>query len=124
MELFAQATRNKLRFASVKGLITTEDLWSLNLQALNTIAVELNKQLKELPEESFIDENPKDEILQLKFDVVRYIIDVKKLEKKEREQELERKKAKEELLELRKEKQKELMKGMSLEEIDKQLENL
>jgi hypothetical protein len=124
MDLFAQATRNKLRFPGVKGQINTEDLWDLTVPALKTIARGYYEELK-TTDLSFLDEVTEvDAILQLKFDVVKFIIETKQTEEKERKLAAERRKAKEELLELKKEKQKELMKGMTLEEIDKQLELL
>ena len=51
--MFEKATRLKLRFETVRGYVTTEDLWDIPLSAVNgfcldTIAKNLNKKLKEL----------------------------------------------------------------------------
>lgn len=123
MNLFEQATRNKLRFASSKGLLSTEDLWTLTLEQLNIIAVELNKELKET-EISFINSTKANELLQLKFDVVKFIIDVKLAEKEEKKLKAERLAKKNQLLELINNKENEKLQSLSLDELKKQLEQL
>ena len=45
-ELFKQATQNKYRFESTKGLLTVEDLWDLSLTALDNVAVTLDEQIQ------------------------------------------------------------------------------
>ena len=123
MELFATATRNKVRFASVKGLLSTEDLWTLTLEQLDVIAKDLNKELKET-EVSFISSTKTNEILQLKFDVVKFIIDVKLAEKEEKKLKAEKLAKKNQLLELINNKENEKLQSLSLDELKKQLEQL
>ncbi len=87
MSIFERASRSKLRFASVKGGIgmTIEDLWDLPLQSstgrvnLDDIARALNRQLKAADGDvSFVDpERKSDERVQLAFDIVRHVINVK-----------------------------------------------
>ena len=43
-QLFITASREKLRFASSKGLLTTEDLWSLSLTSLDAIYIVLSDE--------------------------------------------------------------------------------
>jgi len=79
MENFEKATKMKLRFASSKGNLSLEDLWDLSLNDLDSIAIKLNKEIKEKSTESFVHKensgvSPK---LQLSFDVVKRIIDIK-----------------------------------------------
>ena len=125
MELFAQATRNKLRFASVKGDITTEDLWSLTLVALDKIAAELYTQLQTV-NVSFLksNRNKTNELLQLKLDVVRFIIAIKEQELEDKEAEQKRKERKEFLLDLKKKKEEEQYLSLSLEDINKQIDSM
>lgn len=123
MELFATATRNKVRFVSVKGLLSTEDLWTLTLEQLNTIAIELNKERNET-EVSFINSTKTNELLQLKFDVVKFIIDVKLAEKEEKKLKAEKLVKKNQLLELINNKENEKLQSLSLDELKKQLEQL
>ena len=127
---FEQGTRLKLRFKSVGGLITIEDLWDLPLNSknkmnLDDIAKDLHKQLKSFNEISFlkVDKNDKkiELELQLKFDIVRHIINVKINEIKEKEQgEIIRTK-KEELEALIKEKENDEKRNKSIEELKNML---
>lgn len=82
--MFQKATRLKLRFESVKGLFSVEDLWDLPLTSnagranLDDIARSLHKQLKNGDDVSFVNKEQKsDELIQLKFDIVKTIIEVR-----------------------------------------------
>lgn len=87
MEMFAFATRKKFRFDTCKGQVTVEDLWDLPLTATNgrpnldDIAKELYKKMKDESEMSFVKPtsqvNKEFNIIKAKFDIVKYIIDVK-----------------------------------------------
>jgi len=86
MNMFEKATQQKLRFNSVMGNLTVEDLWDLPLKttsdaraSLNNVAVVVNRLLKANKEElDFISDTPKaDSILELKMDIVKHIIQVK-----------------------------------------------
>ena len=56
--MFEKATQEKYRFETTKGLVNTEDLWDLPLVGgnccLDDIAKDLNRDVKENEEESFI----------------------------------------------------------------------
>lgn len=80
--IFAQATRAKLRFTTPSGNISVEDLWDLDLDKgrvnLDDIARGLFRQLKHSDDVSFVNPGKKsDAKVQLAFDVVKYIIDVR-----------------------------------------------
>lgn len=79
--IFEAATKQKLRFNTVKGNVSTEDLWDLPLVDLNELAKQLNRVLKNLDDEDFIATdtrlNREKETAQLKFDVARHIISVR-----------------------------------------------
>ena len=82
--MFEKATRLKLRFDTGKGQLTVEDLWDLPLTStinkanLDEIARSLHKQLKNDDDVSFVDKDKKsDAIVQLKFDIVKHIIEVR-----------------------------------------------
>lgn len=87
MEMFAFATRKKFRFDTCKGQVTVEDLWDLPLTATNgrpnldDIAKELYKKMKDENEMSFVKPtsqvSKEFNIIKAKFDIVKYIIDVK-----------------------------------------------
>ncbi len=91
MTMFETASRLKLRFDSPVGKLSTEDLWDLPLKAgtnrgananLDDVAKTLYRHLKETADvASFVDDAvPADTRLQLAFDVVKHVIDVKKTE--------------------------------------------
>lgn len=82
--VFEKASRLKLRFDTGKGQLTIEDLWdlpltsSINKANLDEIARNLHKQLKNDDDVSFVDKDKKsDYIVQLKFDIVKHIIEVR-----------------------------------------------
>ncbi len=84
MNIFEIASRNAFRYASTKGDITTEQLWSLPLIAsncfdLNNVAIGVNQTLKSLAEESFVSvkTTPGKAELETKMEIIKYIISVK-----------------------------------------------
>lgn len=125
--IFEKATRKKLRFVTNKGHISVEDLWDLSLEQLNELAKKLNKELKdEQAEEDFLEdeENKKESLVKLRFEVVISILKTKKHEAKERENEVLRKAQKEKLLEVIAKKQDSALAELSEEELKKRLDEL
>lgn len=87
--MFEKASRLKLGFTTSVGLIVVEDLWDLPLTSaggrvnLDDIARSLHKELKNDDDVSFVvTERKSDETTQLKFDIVKHVIDVKIAEAK------------------------------------------
>jgi hypothetical protein len=84
--MFEKASRLKLRIPTNLGSLNAEDLWDLPLTSrnsldLDTVAKALHRSIKASEEESFITKTSKaSETLQLRFDIVKYIIDVKMAE--------------------------------------------
>src|SRR5882724_10767188 len=124
-DLFQAASRQKLRFETPRGLLSIEDLWDLPLTSarsvsLDTIALDLHAELKAATDVvSFVDQTAKpDEILQLKFDLVKYVIDVRKAEALETRQAAERREAKQRLLAALDRKREQKIETMSEEEIN------
>lgn len=90
MSIFEKATRQKIRFPSQKGELTVEQLWDLPLTSRNSfdldvVAKEVNRQLKDADEESFVSTkaNPKKDALELKLEVVKHVIATKLAEAEE-----------------------------------------
>lgn len=127
MDMFEQASRMKLRFAlRTKGNVGVEDLWDLPLTDLNAIAKNLNSIIKkQSEEEDFLDErtaaNPTD---QLRFNIVKHIIGVRKAENQAQNQLREKAQYKQTLLALLEEKQHASLRDMSAEELQAKLESL
>jgi len=121
--LFIEASRKQLRFSTTSGQLNVEDLWDLSLTSLDTIAKGLNKQVKEAAEESFIKtRSAANKVLELKLEIVKYVIKVKMAEAEEKANAVEKKAKKEKLLSLIAEKQDEGLKAKSIEELQKELE--
>ncbi len=76
--MYKEALQKKLRFKTNKGLISTEDLFDLSLQNLNTLAIMLDKKVSEAPKKSFIEELPAEENDdELRFNIVKDVINTK-----------------------------------------------
>ena len=83
MSNFEQASRMKLRFDTPKGLLSAEDLWDLPLTSakganLDDIARGLHIELRSGNDVSFVAPTQRaDTTLQLRFDVVKHVIDTR-----------------------------------------------
>lgn len=125
VNLFEKASRLKLRFKTTAGLVNTEDLWDESLQTLDSIAKSLNKEIKEATEESFIKTRTKSTtVLELGFEIVKYVIEVKLAEAEAKKTLAERKALKERYLELISQKENEVLGSKSLDELKAEFEQL
>ena len=128
MNMFEQVSRMKLRFKTSKGDLTVEDLWDLRLTgtvSLNTLAKSLNKQLKLDDEEDFVStKSASNKVLELKFELVKHIIGVKKAEQEAAANAADVKAKKQKLAELIAKKQDSALEGKSLEELQAELNAL
>jgi hypothetical protein len=117
--MFEQATRLQLRYEYTKGQITIEDLWVIPLAALDRIAVTLAKQLRETAESvSFVTPaTTNDTVLQLKFDIAKYIIGVRVQERDAAKASKERSEKKQKLLEIVARKQDAALENKTLDEL-------
>lgn len=129
--MFDKATRMKLRYDTSQGRLSVEDLWDLplitntNKLSLDLIARDLHTQLKNAEDISFVIKgNKTNEVLQLKFDIVKYVIDVKLVEKEQQEQAKLNKDKKQQILDVISKKENEQLSGFSLEELKKMADNL
>lgn len=124
INIFEQGTRQNVLF-NFRGLMTIQDLWKLSLQNLNTIAVALYEEIKGQAAISFIEDAPvANQELQLKLDIVKRVIEVKKAEKEAAKILADKKAKKQRLLEILNQKQDEALTSMSVEELEKQLAEL
>ena len=121
-KLFTDATRLKLRFNTVVGVLSVEDLWDLPLESknkvnLDSIAILLNRELKDTKEESFISKSKANPILEMKLDIVKYIIGVKLQESEDRAKARVKSEQRAKIADLIEEKQNESLKSLSLDEL-------
>lgn len=123
--LFIQATRQKLRFPSLQGTLSVEDLWDLPLQtgkasqaSLDNIAITLNKQIKDAGEVSFVATAPAgSEELKTKFAIVLHIIEVRKAENQAAVEKRVNAEKKQKILEVIAQKQDKQLEEKSVEEL-------
>ena len=129
--MFDKAFRQKLRFESPMGQLSVEDLWDLPLTArsgkanLDDIAKDLHHQLKNGDDISFVIQSKKsDETIQLKFDIIKHIIDVRLAEQSAAETLRSNKEKKQQLLAIIAQKENEGLMNTSLDELKKMAESL
>lgn len=122
MNIFERSTREKLRFLTTKGTISTEDLWDLSLESLDRAAKSLNKQVKEDGEESFIKtKTAANKTLELQFEIVKHVITVKMAEAEEKKLRAEKNARRAQILELIAKKEVANLEGKSIEELTSEL---
>jgi hypothetical protein len=122
--LFELAARAKFRFP-FRGMVSVEDLWDLHVESLDLIYKTLNAELKQVSEESLLGtENKKDEELEAKIEILKYIVKVKLEEKELQKKAKERRAQKQKIMELIAEKKDEALKGQSLAELEEMLDKL
>ena len=126
--LFVQASRKKLRFATNSGHVSTEDLWDLSLKDLDRLAVGLHTKITST-RLSFLENPDRKEATataeeQLRFDILRVVIDTKQAENKAANDAKERRQRREMLLQLREKQETAKLESLTPEEIDKALADL
>lgn len=129
--MFEKAIKQKLRFDSVRGQLTTEDLWDLPLTSrnsfdLDTIAKAVNSKIKEAQEESFVKvrSNPAQDKLTLQLDILKYIIADKMQEAETKATTVARQQQRQKLEEVLASKQDDALKGLSVAELQAQIDAL
>lgn len=119
--MFEIAARNKFRFP-FKGMISTEDLWDLSVENLDNVFKTLNSEMKKTKEESLLSTKSKDdEVLELKIEIVKYIVEVKQKEKDAREKKFLDRERNQKIMSIIAAKQDEQLHNMSVEELQKLL---
>lgn len=123
--LFEQASRMKLRISTPAGNLSVEDIWELPLTSrtnklnLDDIARSLHQELKIQDEVSFVTEkaSPKQSLLQLQFDIVKHVIDVKLAERNAAVNATKEKEKKDKILKIISEKEEDNLKNLSVDEL-------
>ena len=131
MDMFEKADRLKLRFDTAKGSLSVEDLWDLPLTSgtgkanLDEIAQGLFRQLKDEGNVSFVTPSAsKDKTIQMKFDIVKHIIDVRVTENAATELARANKEKKQLILGIIAQKENEQLTSASLEDLQRMVESM
>ncbi len=133
-DIFVFATRTKLRFQSVRGELSAEQLWDVPLHPkreddgfnLNAVAKAANKVLKDLSEESFVEtkKTPAHTRAEAALDVVKFVIETKKAEEEAAAKRAANKVEKEKLLAILAEKQDGKLSELSEKELKRRIAEL
>ena len=122
--LFIAATQQKFRFP-FKGAATVEDLWDLNVRDLDSIYKTLNAQKKQNDEESLLaTKTMEDTVLDAKIGIIKYIVSCKQAEAELRRVRAAQREQKARIAEILADKQDEALRGKSVEELTKMLEEM
>ena len=121
--IFENATRNKYRF-EYKGLISVEDLWDLNVNALDDIYKSLKAKAKiaEQEESLLVTKSKEDTELNEQIEIIRYIVGVKQTELNNKRKARENAAKKQKIMDIIAKKQDEALENMSVEELTKMLD--
>lgn len=128
MNIFEQATKNKLRFQTTKGSISVEDLWDLPLTSprgtsLDSMAIALDQSLR-TKGVSFVDTtvavaNAAD---QLRFEIIKHVIGVRMKAKDTAEKAKATRQRNDQIRRLIADKENDVLAGKSIEELQDMLE--
>lgn len=122
--MFEIATRKKLRF-NFKGLKSVEELWDLSLTDLDSIFKGLNSEFKKSQEESLLEtKSEEDKLVELKIQIIKYIVNVKKEEKAAKQSAKENAAKKQQILAILNQKEAEDLQNKTPEELKKMLQEL
>jgi hypothetical protein len=122
MENFKEASRQKLRFQTSKGSLSTEQLWDLSITDLDELAVSLEEQHKNSGKKSFVvAKSEKDKTSKLKFDVVLDILTTKVEEQQAAQEAKEIKEHNKKILGLIADKEEESLKSKSKKQLEAML---
>lgn len=129
--IFEKASRQSLRFPTMKGSLTADDLWSLPLVSntgklnLDDIARGVSAKIKDSEVESFVNKSSAaNEVEKLRLEIVKHIIGVKLAESEARKNERQIAERKQVLLEALNNKRRESLVAMSEAEIQAELDKI
>jgi len=131
MNLFEYATRHKLRFPSNKGELSAEQLFDVPLRSrddfnLDAIAKAVNRNVKTLTEESFVEtkRTPVQAKAEVALDLVKFVIESKLQDEAKAAQRAANKVERDALLAILADKQAGKMSNLSEKELQRRIEAL
>jgi hypothetical protein len=120
--MYKQASQLKLRFATTKGMLSTEQLWDLSLTELDDLAVSLEEKYKNSKGKSFLEKKTtKDKGIKLQFDIALDVLNTKVEEQQTLQKAADDKAHNEKIITLIAEKQDESLKGKTIKELEAML---
>lgn len=122
--MYKEASRQKIRFNTNRGLLSVEQIWDLPMKDLIASIKHAKEGLSKDKDDdlSFLDDTIKvDPVQQLSFDILKDVYLTKKKEAEDRRNELDKKEHNQKILSLIAEKQEGELKGKSIEELERML---
>lgn len=123
---FKEASKQKLRFSTSKGMLSSEQLWDLTLTELNTCIRNQKKVLRKADGDddlSFLDEDSKvDPVEQIKFDVLKEVYMTKKSDNEAVRTAKEKKEHNQKILQIIADKKDKSLEGKSIAELEAMLQ--
>lgn len=124
MDVYKIAAKQQFRFQTNKGLLSTEQLFSLSLKELDELAVSLELAHDQSAKKSFLTKSSdKDKVAKMKFDVVLDVLNTKAAEEEAATEAYRKKEHNKKILTLISEKQDESLKGKSIKQLEALLED-
>lgn len=124
LSIYEIAARKKFRFP-YKGMIGLEDLWDLNVKALDQIFKSLNAIAKTEQEESLLTaKDYADSEVDMKIQLIRHIVQTKLAEEAAREHEKARADQRQKIMEIMDNKREEKLRNLSEVELQAMLDQL
>jgi len=130
--MFEKASRRKLRFSTLRGDVSVEDLWDIPLVgrsgfSIDSIAKDVNKFIKNDSEESFVATTRKSKETsdaELKLEILKHVISVRLKEAEDAEKVVERKATKQKILSIIESKKDAALEGKSVDKLEEMLKSL
>jgi len=120
--MFEEAVRKKLRFDHKKGQISVEDLGDLPLEDLDQMYQNLVKTQRDRVEGSLLQKKDQEsEIIQLKIDIVKHVVQIRLEEQRQREFEAKRSQEREKVKEILQRKKDGRLEEYTVEELEDML---
>ena len=120
--MYKEASKQKLRFSTTKGTLSTEQLWDLSINELNDLAVSLDTAFNESGKKSFLaTKSVKDKTAKLRFDIALDILTTKVEESDNLKTKAEDKAHNEKIMGLIQDKTEDSLKKKSVSELKKML---
>lgn len=126
VNIFEQAARIKLRFATARGELLVEDLWDVGLTKgavnLNDLAKAITRQLKTTEEEGLVKvANSANKVLELKLEILKYVFESRQAAQDKATQAAATRETRQKLAELIAQKKDQDLAGKSIEELEAML---
>lgn len=122
--MYKEASKLKLRFATSKGNLTAEQLWDLDLETLDKLAVSLEESYENSKGKSFLTKKTaKDKTIKLQFDIVLDVLQTKSEEMETQREAKANKEFNQKILNIIAEKKEDSLRGKSISQLEAMLKD-